>query len=234
MTNLGRHQFRDIGPALEMSFDNSLQDEFFQPSGLPSYAIKRNSHRARGLALTVTGDGSGAYLLVQVGPNKDYVVPIDFTGQKDIVIPTGEVARTTGTWGMRYHTKGAGYGVFHAVSIGFGRVMAKTHPRLLVENLRMLADAPSSIQDPVIHAGAGSLAIRGKVQSDHYLWYQGGDHVGVYDLNWHRVATFPAVQTDFAVDKGFSEFRIDGLCGGPPPWLDVQFITRGEAMAVKN
>lgn len=232
MTNLGRHQFKDVGPALEVSFDNSRQEEFFQPSGLPSYRIKKNAHGAPGLALTVTGDGSGAYLLVQVGDNKDYVVPIDFTGKRDIVIPTGEVARTTGTWGMRYRTKGAGYGVFHSVSIGFGRVMANTSPQVLIENLRMLPETPSSIQDPVIQAGAGSLAITGTIQSDHYLWYQGGDSVGVYDLNWNLMATLPAVQKDYAVDTGFSEFRIDGRCGTPPPWLDVQFITRGEAIPV--
>jgi hypothetical protein len=32
--------------------------------------------------------------------------------------------------------------------------------------------------------------------------------------------------------KGFSAFRIDGHCGGTPVWLDVQFIAKGEAMAV--
>jgi hypothetical protein len=34
------------------------------------------------------------------------------------------------------------------------------------------------------------------------------------------------------VDRGFSVFRIDGRCGGPPPWLDVQFITKGDAIEV--
>jgi len=232
ITNPGCHHFRDVGPALEVSFDNSQKEEFFLPTGLPSYRIKKNSDKAPGLALTVTGDGSGAYLLVQVGPDKDYVVPIDFTGRRDIVIPTGEVARTTGTWGMRYHTKGTGYGVVHSVAIGFGRVMANTSPKVMIENLRMLGETPSSIQDPVIHAGTGTLAIEGTIKSDHYLWYQGGETAGVYDLNWNLVATLPAVPTDYAVDQGFSEFRIDGTCGTPPPWLDVQFITRGEAIPV--
>ncbi|MFM8493933.1 MAG: hypothetical protein ACKOEM_00205 [Planctomycetia bacterium] len=232
MTNLGRHQFRDVGPALEVSFDNSQQQEFFLPTSLPSYKIKKNSHKAPGVGLTVTGDGSGAYLLVQVGADKDYVIPIDFTGRRDIVIPTGEVARTTGTWGMRYRTKGAGYGVFRSVAVGFGRVMANTAPKVMIENLRMLAETPSSIEDPVIHAGSGTLAIKGTIKSDHYLWYQGGGTVGVYDLNWNLVATLPAVPTDYAVDQGFSEFRIDGRCDSPPPWLDVQFITRGDAIRV--
>lgn len=238
MTNPGRHVFKDVaggvGPALEVSFDNALGDEVFQPTGLPSFQIRKNAHTAPGLALTVTGDGSGAYLLVQVGPDKDYVIPIDFTGRRDIFIPTGEVARTTGTWGMRYHTKGAGYGIVRSVAIGFGRVMAKTQPRVLVENLRMLAETPSVIEDPVIRAGSGTLAITGTVKSGHYLWYQGGESVGVYDLNWNHVATLPAVPADYAVDTGFSDFRIDGRCGTSPPWLDVQFITRGNAIPVGN
>jgi hypothetical protein len=234
ITNPGRHQFKDAGPALEVSFDNALKDEVFQPTGLPGYPFKGNAQNARGLGLTVTGDGSGAYLLVQVGPNKDYVVPIDFTGRKDIVIPIGEAARTTGTWGMRYNTKGAGYGAFNSVSIGFGRVMAKTSPKVLVENLRMLGETPSAIRSPVIHAGAGTLSIQGEVKSDQYLWYQGGDKVGVYDLNWHLVATLPVELKDYAVDKGFSEFWVDGQSGNPPPWLDVQFITKGETMEIKN
>jgi hypothetical protein len=234
MTNPGRHQFKDIGSSLEVSFDNSQQEEVFQPDGLPSCPFKSNAQNARGVALTVTGDGSGAYLLVQVGTSKDYVVPIDFTGRKDIVIPIGEAARTTGTWGMRYHTKRAGYGAFGAVTIGFGRVMAKTYPKVLVENLRMLGETPSALKNPVIHAGSGTLSIQGEVKSDQYLWYQGGDTVGVYDLNWHLLATLPVVQKDYAVDKGFSEFWIDGESGNPPPWLDVQFITMGEVNPLKN
>jgi hypothetical protein len=233
MKTLGSHRFRDVGPALEVSFDNSRDKEVFLQAGLPSFAINGNARNASGLGLTVTGDGSGAFLLVQVGPNKDYVIPIDFTGRREIVIPNGEVARTTGRWGLRYHTKGSDYGVFREVSIGFGRVMAKTHPKVLVENLRMLGETPSSIRDPVIHAGAGALAITGEVRSNHSLWYQGGDTVGVYDPNWHLVATLPVVQTDYAVDTGFSDFRIDGQCGSPPPWLDVQFITRGEVMPIR-
>ncbi|NBS53323.1 MAG: hypothetical protein EBS96_12085 [Spartobacteria bacterium] len=98
----------------------------------------------------------------------------------------------------------------------------------------MLGETPSSIKNPVIHAGLGTLTIQGKVKSDQYLWYQGGDKVGVYDLNWHQVATLPVVLQDYAVDKGFSEFWIDGECGNPPPWLDVQFIAKGAVIPLKK
>jgi hypothetical protein len=245
INNPGKHGFADAGAALEVSLDNldkaapaaqpaSAPKEHFQPEGLPSFAFKGNAQNARGVALTVTGDGSGAYLVIQVGPNKDYVVILNFTGRKDIFIPIGEVARTTGRWGMRYHTKGAGYGAFNTVSIGFGRVLANTYPKALVENLRIVGEKPSSIKNPVIHAGAGTLKVKGEVKSDQYLWYQGGDSVGVYDLNWCLLEKLPVEIRNYAVDKGFSEFWIDGQSGNPPPWLDVQFITKGETMEIKN
>jgi hypothetical protein len=234
LTNPGRHVFADNGQALEVSLDNLNKEEIFQQEGFPSFAFQGNAQTARGVALTVTGDGSGAFLVVQVGPNKDYVIPIDFTGRKDIFIPIGEAARTTGRWGMRYHSRHAGYGGIGTVSIGFGRVPANTAPKVLIENLRIVGEKPSSIRNPVIHAGAGTLTIEGEVKSDQYLWYQGGDSVGVYDLNWHQLATLPVKRENYEIDKGISEFWIDGESATPEPWFDVQFLTKGEVMPLKN
>ena len=232
--NLGKHVFADSGTALEVSLNNTNKEAFAQQDAFPVCSFKGNSQNARGLALTVTGDGSGALLVIQCGPWKDYVVPIDFTGRKEIFIPNGEVCRNSSAWGMRYSTKRSSYGVFHGLFIGFGRVPANTHAKVLIENLRMVGEKPSSIKNPVIHAGAGTLAIQGEVKSDQYLWYQGGDKVGVYDKNWNLQSTLPVVLQDYAVDKGFSEFWIDGECGNPPPWLDVQFITKGETLKLPN
>jgi hypothetical protein len=250
MKNLGRHAFADAGEALEVSFDNTVKEEtpaatagpsakpgtheYQQKEGFPGCNFKGNSQNARGLALTVTGDGSGALLVVQVGPWKDYVVPIDFTGRKDIFIPTSETSRTASAWGIRNPTRSSSYGMFRGVFIGFGRVPANTRAKVLIENLRMVGEKPSSIKNPVIHAGAGSLAIQGEVKSDHYLWYQGGDKVGVYDKNWNFQAEMPAVAANYEVGKGFSEYWIVGECATPPPWFDVQFITQGEAVKFEN
>ena len=234
MGNPGKHVFADNGSALEISLNNTNKEPIFQQDGFPGRAFKGNSQNARGLALTVTGDGSGALLVLQVGNSKDYVVPIDFTGRKDIFIPISEASRTVGGWGMRYATKRAAYGVFHGVYIGFGRVPGNTHAKVLIENLRMVGEKPSSIKNPVIHAGEGTLAIQGEVRSNQYLWYQGGDFVGVYENNWNHQASLPVVKTNFSVEKGFSEYWIDGECGNPPPWLDLQFITKGEAVKLEN
>lgn len=253
ITNPGRHRFADVGPALEVVFNNLVAPEtlresgppataaptspkmptpgpveHFQTDGFPSFPFQGNAQNARGVALTVTGDGSGALLIVQIGQHKDYVVAIDFTGRKDIFIPLGEVARATGGWGMRYHSRGAAYGVFKKVSIGFARVPGNSCARVLVENLRIVGEKPSFIKNPVIHAGSGALSVRGEVKTDEYLWYKGGDIVGVYDLNWHLLGNLPAILKDYTVDMGFSDFWVEGESSEPTPWFDVQFITKGE------
>lgn len=251
ITNPGKYVFADVGPTLEMSFDNTVKAEPVQPGAapkptpapvehfqgehFPSFPFKGNSQNARGVALTVTGDGSGAFLIVQVGSGgKDYVVPIDFTGRKDIFIPLGEVARTTGRWGIRYHARGAGYGQLSAISIGFARIPVNTQAKVLVENLRLVGNTPSSIKDPVIHAGAGTLSIKGEVKTDQYLWYQGGDSVGVYDLDWHLVKNLPVERKDYEIEHGFNEFWIEGEAANPAPWFDVQFIAKGDSVVLKN
>jgi len=232
MVNPGRHVFADVGEALEVSLDNTNKGEFAQQSGFPNRVLRANAHNARGIALTVTGDGSGALLVIQAGPWKDYVVPIDFTGRKDIFIPLSEVSHATGGWGMRFAAKGALYGIFDGVFIGFGRVPANTKAKVLIEDLRMVGEKPSSVKNPVIYAGAGTLAIQGEVKSGEYLWYQGGGKVGLYDKNWKLLGELPAVATNYEVDKGFSEYWIDGECLDPVPWFDVQFITKGETITL--
>ncbi|MFM8981426.1 MAG: hypothetical protein ACKOLA_00715, partial [Spartobacteria bacterium] len=164
----------------------------------------------------------------------DYVVPMDFTGRKDIFIPLGEVAHSVGRWGMRPHTRGKVYQPFTSVSIGFCRVPVNTRAKALVENLRMVGEKPSSIKNPVIHAGAGTLSIKGEVKTGQYLWYQGGDSVGVYDLNWHLLENLPVVRKDYEIDHGFNEFWIEGEAANPAPWFDVQFIAKGEITKISN
>jgi hypothetical protein len=248
MLNPGRHVFADVGPALQVSLDNTVKEgvpanspksgavDFEQYENLPAGrgGLRVNSLNASGLALTVTGDGSGALLVIEVGAAKDYMIPIDFTGRKEIFIPCAEVARAAGGWGVKraYGSKRSTYGDVRSVSIGFGRVPANTHAKVLIEDLRMVGEKPTSIKNPVIHAGQGTLAIQGEVKSSQYLWYQGGDKVGVYDKNWNHQADLPVVKTNYEVDKGFSEYWIEGESADPAPWFDVQFITKGDVISV--
>ncbi|NBS53609.1 MAG: hypothetical protein EBS96_13555, partial [Spartobacteria bacterium] len=69
---------------------------------------------------------------------------------------------------------------------------------------------------------------------DQYLWYQGGDKVGVYDLDWHLQANLPVELKDYEIDHGFNEFWIDGEVSDPAPWFDVEFIAKGEVIPLKK
>jgi hypothetical protein len=229
-----------------VSLDNTVKEgvpanapgavDFEQHANFPTGrgGLRGNSLNASGLALTVTGDGSGALLIIEVGATKDYMIPIDFTGRKEIFIPCAEVARAAGGWGAKraYSSKRSAYGEVRSVSIGFGWVPANTNAKVLIEDLRMVGEKPTSIKNPVIHAGAGTLAIQGEVKSSQYLWYQGGDTVGVYDKNWNHQADLPVVATNYEVDSGFSDYWIQGDSADPAPWFDVQFITKGETIPV--
>jgi hypothetical protein len=53
-------------------------------------------------------------------------------------------------------------------------------------------------------------------------------------LNWHPVATLPATVKDYTAEKGYFDFWIESQVETPPPWLDVQFITKHEAMMIPN
>jgi hypothetical protein len=257
----GRHVFKNVGPALEVSLDNLVKEEaptaspgvpsasptparvtpapspqptpgsvaFEQQTGFPFRSFKGNSLNASGLAMTVTGDGSGAVLGITLGYAKPYLLPIDFTGRREIFIPNSEASLTVPGFQL---VSRSSYGEFQLVQIGFRRVPANTHAKILIEDLRMAAEKPSSIKNPVIHAGQGTLAIQGEVKSGQYLWYQGGDKVGVYDKNWKHQADLPVVKTNYEVDKGFSEYWIEGETAEPAPWLDVQFITKGAPIPV--
>jgi hypothetical protein len=98
----------------------------------------------------------------------------------------------------------------------------------------MVGEAPSSVKNLTVHAGAGTLTVQGEVKTDQYLWYQGGDSVGVYDLNWHLQSTLPVVRNGYEVDKGPNEFWIDGECATPAPWFDAQFITKGDVTKIES
>jgi hypothetical protein len=225
----------DNGDALLLSAENARAEDFFRHEGFPGYKILSDSTNARGLGLTVEGDGSGALLVIQVLQNagaKDYIVPIDFEGERDILIPNGEACWADGRWGLRYATKRAGPGKVRGVSIGFARIPANSRASVAIKNLRVLREVPAVLKNPTIRAGEGTLEIQGEIPSNRYIWYRGGETVEVYDLNWKLEGSLPAKALDFFVDEGVSQVSILNGEVALQPWLDVQMITKGVAIPI--
>ena len=235
LRNAGDHQFAAEGEALRLRFENKRNETIVNQESLPFWDCSVNMMQARGIGLTVTGDGSGAVLVLQAhcsGP-RDYIVPLDFKGEREFIIPCGEVSWTDARWGWRFDTKDSHYGTLRRVSLGLGKVPSKTAVDIKIANLRILPEIPSALKNPVIALGDGSLQIIGVVQSDSYLWYQGGDKIGVHDLNWKKIAELPVKKQNFIAPKGPLQIRIDSPESAPAPWLECQFFVKDAPMVVK-
>jgi hypothetical protein len=236
MQETGDHRFSDTDHGLRIEFANPRGEAIDNPEKLPFWKPSGSMEHARGIGLTVTGDGSNAILVIQTecaGP-RDYIVPLDFKGPREIVIPCGEVSWSDRRWGWRFSTKNSRYGNLTRVSIGLGKVPPQTHVDVVVSNLRLLPESPVVLRDPVISINNGTLQVSGEVRSDSYLWYRGGDTVGVYDLNWKPLAPLPVVSKNFTAPQGDMDLKISAPDIDPSVWFECQFFVKDSPMIVKN
>ena len=226
-------KYAQDGDGVVVSAENPRDQAFMKEDDLPSLA-RTVAMPGHGLSLDVTGDGSGAVLVIQLlaGKARDYVVKIDFTGKRTIVIPTGEVSWADGNWGRRQGTERFSYGVISGVAMGFGYIPAKASPRVKVENLQLLEDRPSKLINPVVAVGAGELQVSGEVESGQYLHYTGGDTAGVYDENWHLLKQLPVTRRDYLMPSGKAPVSVKVADGAPTPWLETQFFSEGAPIRI--
>jgi hypothetical protein len=234
--NVGDHVVADDGAALAIRFENKRGEAIRNEENLPFFECSAGMERARGIAVTVTGDGSRAILVLQAhchGP-RDYVIPLDFKGPRDVVIPCGEVSWSDARWGWRFATKGSQYGPLRRMSIGLGQVPPKTAVDISIRNLRLLPELPTALIDPVISVGTGTLHVTGTIASESYAWYRGGNTLGVYDANWRMIASLPVVKKNFVAPHGPLEIGVDSKGPGPMPWLESQFFVKDKPLIVRE
>jgi len=210
--------------------DTSLADgRVRQVEGLPGWSVDLDLTRHRGLACTVEGDGSGALLLLQVG-QRDYIIPLDFTGEREVVIPHGEVAWVRADWGWRMETKHNDYGNVRRVKVGLPQMARAGTSTAIVTKLRALAEIPRPLVDPVVRVGERVLRLRGTVPSGYYLKYENG-RAQVLDPDGRPRGEL-AAEGALTAPAGAARYRVDDAGDGPEPWLELQFSVRGEPMKV--
>jgi hypothetical protein len=231
MEEVGDMEYADSAGGLRITCDNKADERRTFEDALPYFARRLNMTAHRGIALEVTGDGSGALLVVRI-PGRDYVVPIDFSGTRTIEIPKGEVSWADARWGWRVGTHHANYAVIGRVQLGFGAVPGKTRASVVVRNLRALREISTQLSDPEIRIGRGVLRCSGAVQTGEYLEYTGGQTAHVYDRNWNLLRELRAELRDFVMPTGEETVTITGADGAPVPWLDVQLMTDGAPLVV--
>ncbi len=219
------------GQGLRISAENAADEEAWgDVDQLPAWEAAMNLTGRRGIGMRVTGDGSGALLLFAIG-GRDYVVPVDFTGPRDIEIPNGEAAWASARWGWRMATKHTDYARPRTCRIGVVHLPPRTAASIRVERLTALAELPVVLENLVIRTGGGTLTVQGSVASGEYLRYDGGDTASVHDENWNRLRELPAVKSDYTMPAGWAPVSI-AAASPAPPWIEVQFMTEGPPMAV--
>jgi hypothetical protein len=158
---------------------------------------------------------------------------VDFTGRRYVEIPHGEAAYALSKWGWRFAaSKGANYASIRNLSLGFGYLPAGSEASLKVSGLKALKEIPVPLTDPVIATAQGTLSVQGLVPNEHYLEYQGGQTATLYDANWNKVAELPVQAENAMVPAKDSPITVKTAQSGPLPWLEVQFLTRGEPIRV--
>ena len=215
--------------ALALTAENPGDEPRRETKQLPSWSLNADLSSRRGLGMWVTGDESGALLLVQVG-SRDYVVSIDFKGRRYIEIPNGEVSWANGDWGWRMDTKTNNYAKVHQVKIGFGQLPAHSSATVTVEQLTALGEVSKPLVNPVVNTGIGWIRLHGSVPCGYFLQYVGGRKATVYDENWRAQGELD-VETS-APDAPHGSLHIQVAADGDGRWLDTQFITVGDPMHV--
>jgi len=223
--------FRQDGQALVVEAVNPLEHPVVNEDNLPEWSRSLNMVRRRGIGMWVTGDGCGAILVFQI-PGGDYVVPLTFSDRRYIEIPNAQAAWASGHWGWRMGSKQSYYDSVHYLKIGFGLIPPRTNVRASIEGLTALQEIDTELRNPVVHAGEHRLEIRGSVASGHYLTWDGGPTAAAYDANWNLVDELPVTAEAFYVPAGEFEFRLTSDDDVPAPWLELQLITRDDAIFV--
>lgn len=192
-----------------------------------SWPVNLNLANSRALEITVTGDNSGAVLVVTLGRNdkRDYVVPVDFKGRRAFLIPSGEVAWSDTNWGWRKSARHFDYQNVRMVEVGFGTMPPKCESSITIESIRAVQEKRVEISDVKVRLGSGSLTIQGPLQTGNYVWFTGGNNAIVFDSNWHKLRDVPVSKVNFLATSGEQEVSIES--SGATPYLEAQLVVSG-------
>ena len=182
----------------------------------------------RGVGLEVTGDGSGALLVVELkdaaGQVRQYYWRIDFTGNRWLELPNGETGMEQyydhPAWGSPWFVTQKWFDYTHVAKfcIGFNALSAEAPSECVVGSLRFLSEIREPVRDLKIQASKGACEISGELQPGRYIRLAPDGSGKLYDSNWNALGEFEATGAAPAVEAGTSRWRLDAR-GNPGNWI---------------
>jgi len=212
-----------------------------------SYSIFGNGatfdmSQSRGVAMTVTGDNSGADLVFRICSSsfeRDYVVPISFSGQRTVVIPNSEVMWYKQHYGFWDDYGTCGTNVSYSSIVGFqlylGKVPANTTTSVQVGAIQaMQEDQTVGLSNPSLTLNGAAVSISGTVGYNNYLLYGGGGSAQVYDANWHYLTALPATGSTLTAVTGSNIFSVQADASSANTWLTTRLKVSGSAWVINK
>ena len=212
------------GSSVTVAGSNATASDVWDDTALATHALNpaldlRNN---RGLGLWVTGDGSGATLVIRLhhgSQSRDHVVPIHFTGRQWIEIPTGEQAWRVKDWGWAVATRQTmDYHSIDSIAIGIGHLPANTSCSVLVEGLTAMAETHEALVAPTIQLGEQSVQVTGTIATENHFILDPDGAFTIYDELWHAVSVEHLASRLLPADLG--TFRMQSASSANI-WLEV-------------
>ncbi|MBD0400597.1 hypothetical protein [Flammeovirga sp. EKP202] len=174
--------------------ENNTAQESYALLALKEYKIEKTDLvKHRGIGLHVTGDGSGATVIVRIGDGhlaRDYAIPIDFEGKKWIEIPTGEQGWRLNNWSWCPKTKKMmKYEKVSSISVGLGYVPANTKANIIIEDLKALSEIEETVKSPKITVGDQIIKIKEDIPTGSNFTLNANGTFTIFDEYWHAIQT---------------------------------------------
>ena len=239
ISNPTEMKLKKADDGLEIHFDNR-QRQTFNGKGNPMLATWKKSldlRQHRGIGMLITGDKSGAVVLLRSGGKRDYAVKIDFEGEKYIEIPNGEAYWAGSDWGGP-HKCGVAKDNYmpKQMHIGLGYVPANINVKVKIRKIKALKESSASVENPkiILNNSQGSLTIKGSVKTSQYLDYRGGENAKLYNENWNLISELPVEKKSYSAATGYQKFKVSSSSKSNKVWVSTRFITEGEPIVVDH
>jgi hypothetical protein len=145
----------------------------------------------RGIGIRVVGDGSGSLLVVRVtqrNRGRDYVFPVDFTGERWLIAADPQQGWTVKNWGWSGATTKTAGKTIDQVSLGLGYVPPNTKSSVKVTALKALRNISEPLVDPIFTVGDQTVEAKGNSIGTYNFFELSSDgQLKVYDPFYNLV-----------------------------------------------